>query len=326
MGRRWCSKGWIFCVVCEEANLGGLILGSDGYFALNDRRFVPVGVNYWPASCGVEMWVRWPEAEMQHDLDVVQRVGLNAVRFFLRWQDFEPRAGQYEPVMWRRLEQFLGWCRQRGLWAHPSLFVGWMSGGVFWPRWKGQRNLFADPQMVERAAAFARQAAIIIAPFHAGVLGIDQGNELCCLPDSAVAPSQAVMAWCRTINGAIRSVYPHALIISGNEQNQIVSDVGWRFGGQPGCDLYSMHGYPVPAWHSVGFDGMTDPLCQSLLPFYVQIARAFGAVMAQEFGTIITFGCEQQDAYLRAILPACWQAGANGFLWLMSAGESRSPG
>jgi hypothetical protein len=76
-----------------------------------------------------------------------------------------------------------------------------------------------------------------------------------------------------------------------------------------------MHGYPVPAWHSVGFDGMTDPLCQSLLPFYTQIARAYGPALVQEFGTIVTFGAAQQESYLRALLPACWQAGANGFLW-----------
>jgi hypothetical protein len=37
--------------------------------------------------------------------------------------------------------------------------------------------------------------------------------------------------------------------------------------------------------------------------------------MVQEFGTIVTFGVKQQDSYLRAILPACWRAGANGFLW-----------
>jgi hypothetical protein len=76
-----------------------------------------------------------------------------------------------------------------------------------------------------------------------------------------------------------------------------------------------MHGYPVGAWHSVPFDGLTDPLAHSLLPFYTQVARAFGPVMVQEFGTILTFGREQQDRYLRAVLPACWEAGGNGFLW-----------
>jgi hypothetical protein len=293
----------------------GLTIDPEGYFALDGKRFVPVGVNYWPGSCGVEMWPRWPAAEIQHDLDVLASLGLNSVRFFLRWQDFEPEAGQYDRAMFERLAQFLAWCAERDLYAQPSLFVGWMSGGIFWPRWKGAHNAFGDPFMVERGTAFARQAASVIAPFHQHLLGIDQGNELCCLPDSRAASPQAVVGWCQAINEAIRSAYPHSLIVSGNEQNQIVDDSGWRFGAQPGTDYYSMHGYPVPTWHTVGFDGMTDPLCQSLLPFYTQVARAFGPVMVQEFGTIVTFGAQQQDSYLRAVLPACWEAGANGFLW-----------
>jgi len=293
----------------------GLALDEQGYFSYLGDRFVPVGVNYWPSSCGVEMWVRWPAEEIRHDLDVIKSLGLNSVRFFLRWQDFEPRPGEYDAHMFDRLAQFLTWCGERGLWAQPSLFVGWMSGGTFWPDWKGNRNLFAEEWMVRRSADFARQAAAVLAPFHSRLLGIDQGNELCCLAESMAAPPNRVMAWCAAINQAIRDVYPHALIISGNEQNQIVNDTGWRFDAQPGTDLYSMHGYPVPAWHSVAFDGMTDSLCQSLLPFYTQIARAFGPVMVQEFGTIVTFGQRQQDEYLRAVLPACWEAGANGFLW-----------
>jgi hypothetical protein len=292
-----------------------LTLDAEGYYVQDGQRLIPVGVNYWPASCGVEMWQDWPSVEIQHDLDVLVDLGLNAVRFFLRWQDFEPQPGTRETMMYVRLAHFLGWCAERGLYAQPSLFVGWMSGGTFWPEWKAGRNLFADPFMVERSVAFARNATQVIAAFDGHLLGIDQGNEICCLSDSSAAPPQAVIAWCQQINDAIRSVYPQTLIVSGNEQNQVLNDTGWRFGQQPGTDLYSMHGYPVPAWHSVGFDGMTDPLCQSLLPVYVQVARAFGPVLVQEFGTIVTFGAEQQENYLRALLPACWQAGANGFLW-----------
>ncbi len=292
-----------------------LCLNSAGYFCRDGERLIPVGVNYWPASCGVEMWQRWPEEEIQHDLDVVVGLGLNSVRFFLRWQDFEPDPGAYDEAALARLEQFLSWCRDRGLLAQPSLFVGWMSGGTFWPRWKGERNAFADPDMVERAASYAGRIAEVVAPYDACLLGLDQGNELCCLTDSREAPPDAVVAWCRQVNEAIRGAYPGCVIISGNEQNQIVSDTGWRLGNQPGTDLYSMHAYPVPTWHSVPFDGMTDPLCQSLLPLYTKIARAFGPVMVQEFGTIATFGRRQQDSYLRAMLPAAWEAGANGFLW-----------
>lgn len=299
----------------KDRGMVELTLDAQGYFARAGERFVPVGVNYWPGSSGVEMWQRWPAQEMQADLDLIRSLELNCIRFFLRWQDFEPQPGQYDEVMFERLSQFLTWCQERAIYAQPSLFVGWMSGGEFWPEWRQGRNVFADQMMVEHGIAFARRAAQVIAPYHAGLLGIDLGNELCCLPDSAQAPPAAVIGWCGSVNQAIRSVYPNALLVSGNEQNQVDNDTGWRLGAQPGTDYYSMHGYPVPAWHSVGFDGMTDPFTQSLLPTYTRVARAFGPVLLQEFGTIATFGERQQDAYLRGMLPDAWEAGANGFLW-----------
>jgi endo-1,4-beta-mannosidase len=291
-----------------------LSIDSRGYFQRNGQRFVPVGVNYWPGSTGVEMWAQWPEAEMQHDLDVIRALGLNCIRFFLRWQDFEPQPGRYDTRMFARLAQFLAWCREREIYAQPSLFVGWMSGGTFWPSWKNGRNLFADAEMIARSTAFAREAARIIAPFHEGLLGIDQGNEIDCLADSRAARPAEVISWCGAINDAVRSVYPQALMVSGTDQAPVVSDSGWRLGQQPGVSYYSMHAYPAPPWHNVAFDGMTDPLCATLLPYYVRVARTFGPVLAQEFGTIVTFGVEQGERYLRAMLPACWEAGQRLFV------------
>lgn len=289
-------------------------LDAQGYFTRWGKRYVPVGVNYWPASCGVEMWRTWPAEEIQRDLDLVRELGFDCVRFFLRWEDFEPRAAVYHAASFRRLAQLLGWCRDRGLTTQPTLMVGWMSGGIFWPEWKDDRNLFTDPRMVRRATAFAAKAAGVCAKFADSVLLIDQGNEICCLPDCQAAPPAAIERWCGQMSAAIRRGFPGVLVISGNEQNQIVADTGWRFQAQPGCDLYSMHAYPHSGWHSLPFDGMTDPLGQSLLPFYVKCSRAFGPTMVQEFGTIFTAG-QCCDDYLRAILPACWDAGANGFLW-----------
>lgn len=289
-------------------------LAPDGDFRRNGERYIPIGVNYWPASCGVEMWQEWPADEIRRDLDLLAELGLDCIRFFLRWQDFEPVAGVYDQKQFERLRQFVGWCGERGIAAHPSLFVGFMSGGVFWPQWKGNRNLFSDPEIVARAEAFASAAANALKDQQKHILAVDQGNEICCLGESSAASPANVAEWCRRISAAIHLQLPGITVISGNEQNQIVNDTGWRFGAQAGCDLYSMHSYPVPSWHNIGFAGMNDPLCQELLPFFVRCARAFGPVFVQEFGTIATFGAAQQDAYLRAILPACRQAGANGFL------------
>ena len=290
-------------------------LTKDGYFSRDRSRFIPVGVNYWPGSSGVEMWVRWSPDEIKHDLDVIAGLGLNAIRFFLRWPDFEPEPGQYDPVNFKHLGEMLAWCQARGLAAQPSLFVGFMSGGFFWPKWRHERNIYADQEMLQCAAGFARHAAGLIAPYHASLLGIDLGNELTVPSDSAAAHPSQVVNWCRTVTAAIRSAYPQAMVVSGTDHSTVINDTGWRLGEMPGTDYYSMHAYPVPAWHNIGFDGMTDPFCQTLLPSFVSLAHAYGPTFLQEFGTIVTFGAAQQEAYLRAILPACWQAGANGFLW-----------
>ncbi len=290
-------------------------LDNSGYFTRGGARFIPVGVNYWPGSCGVEMWQAWPEAEIQRDLDVVRRLGLNAIRFFLRWIDFQPQPDSVVPAMLERLGKFLAWCAQRDIAAHPSLFVGFMSGGVFWPSWHAGRNPFTHDTVIDHTCRFVQAATQVIAEHRSNVLAIDLGNELCCLPESWAASPRQIANWCRKICGVIRNVWPSALIVSGNEQAQVLRDTPWQLGNQPDCDFYSMHGYPVPGWHTVGFDGMTDPFCQGLLPFYTQIARAFGPVMLQEFGTIATHGPEQQRSYLTSMLRGAWEAGANGFLY-----------
>lgn len=288
---------------------------AQGYFQRDGERFVPMGVNYWPASCGVEMWQAWPEREISQDLSLVRRLRLNTVRFFLRWQDFEPAAGRYAGAMFRRLDQMLQWCAAEGIAAQPSLFVGWMSGGIFYPNWVTPGEMFRDRTLRQRAVAFAAQAAAVCSRHADTVLAVDQGNELCCLPDSARAMPAEVAAWCGEVSQAIRRAFPSAVIISGNDQGQICADNGWRLGAQPGCDCHSMHGYPYSGWHSVRFDGMTDPLAQSLLPFYLKCARAFGPVMLQEFGTLATADAPACSRYLRGMLPNAAAAGANGFLW-----------
>lgn len=287
---------------------------GDGYFARGNERIIPYGVNYWPSSCGVEMWQVWPEQEILHDLDTMKSIGLNCIRFFIRWEDFEPTLEEYDAAMFKKLSLLMTWCGERELLMQPTLFVGWMSGGIFWPEWKKKSNLFSDRLMRERSFSLARQSSKVIARHREWVLAIDLGNEICCLPDCLEAPPEDVESWCSKVTQSIRFAFPDVLIISGNEQAQVTKDTGWRFDRQEGCDLYSMHTYPNSDWHPLRFDGMKDPLGQSLFPFYVKCARVFGPVIAQEFGTIFTSSlcCSE---YLDEILPACWEAGANGFLW-----------
>jgi hypothetical protein len=292
----------------------GMTVGTDGYFQRDGKRFFPVGVNYWPASSGVEMWQAWSESEIKHDLDVVRDLGLNCVRFFVRWPDFEPEFGRYDERMFERLGHLVGWCAERGILAHPALITGFMSGGFFWPKGKGSRNLYTDPLLVERSAALCRRAAAVLAPYHSDLFALDLGNELSCV-DAWSAPPDAIESWCRTVTTAIREAYPEALIVSGTDSAPVFSDNGWRMDRQPGTNFLSVHTYPVPGWNPVPFDGMTDPFCQALLPFNTLVARAFGPVMVHEFSTILINGRPECESYLNTVLPACLANGANGFLW-----------
>jgi hypothetical protein len=290
-------------------------LGTDGYFYRDGVRFVPFGANYWPASCGVRMWREWPADEIQADLDTLGNLGFNCLRFFLLWPDLEPRAGDFDHTALERLRAFMNWCADRDLAVIPTLFVGFMSGGHFFPEGK-HGNLFSNEGMLERCVDFTRRVCAVMKPYAAQVLALDHGNELSAVPDSAQASPAALATWSQAISDAGRQMLGDVVVMSGQDQNQVASELGgWRFDNQPGCTCFSMHGYPVSNWWPVSADGLGDPLTRALLPLAVAIARAHGPVMLQEFGTIASACPDTQRGYLEQVLPACWRAGANGFLW-----------
>lgn len=292
-----------------------LRLDADGYFIRGTQRIVPVGVNYWPASTGVDMWARWNPDEIQHDIDLVASLGLNCIRFFLRWQDFEPEPGLYNPEAFKHLDQFMGWIVQRHLLVQPSLFVGSMSGGVFWPAWKQNRNLFTDPFMLERSQSFARRVAQALAPFQEHLAGFDYGNEMEGLPDSKSLTLAELRTWTHAVKTAVLAEIPRALFVPGTSPGPLVGETAWRYDNDLGADFLSVHPYPIPYWQGLRFDGLRDPFAQAFFPYAIKAARINGPVMVQEFATLITGAAAPQDAYLRSVLPAGWNAGANGFLW-----------
>ncbi|HAT09649.1 MAG TPA: beta-mannanase [Planctomycetes bacterium] len=291
------------------------ILDLHGGFRRKGASFVPMGANYWPGSCGVEMLQAWPSDEIRRDLDLAAALGLNTIRYFARWDHLEPRLGSLDQRMVGRIAEFAGWCGERGLLAHPCLFVGFMSGGHFWPQGMAGRNPFSDPFLIERGAALVQAVAEHLRPHADHLLALDLGNEPSAIDAAASAGPVATAAWCSRMVATAKAALPGLLVCVGNDQNQVVGDRGWPFTAQADCDFLSMHGYPVPGWHPIPFDGMADPLAGDLLPAYTACARAFGPVLVQEFGTIIGNGPERMRVWLERTLDGCRAAGANGFLW-----------
>jgi hypothetical protein len=69
------------------ASASGVALSESGFFLRNGSHFYPIGVNYWPASTGCNLWNAdtFPSAEIQHDLDVLAASPFNSMRIFLEW-------------------------------------------------------------------------------------------------------------------------------------------------------------------------------------------------------------------------------------------------
>ena len=55
---------------------------KDGAFA--------IGCNYWASNAGIYMWRRWDAACVKDDLQALKALGMNALRVFPLWPDFQP--------------------------------------------------------------------------------------------------------------------------------------------------------------------------------------------------------------------------------------------
>ncbi|MFA7635793.1 MAG: cellulase family glycosylhydrolase, partial [Bacillota bacterium] len=73
------------------------------------------GVNYWPRNKGLAMWRDFDIQEITSDMETIAGLGMNSVRVFLRWSDFQPAPNQIDEAMMDRFEQVLDAARKAGI-------------------------------------------------------------------------------------------------------------------------------------------------------------------------------------------------------------------
>jgi endo-1,4-beta-mannosidase len=99
-----------------------------------------VGINYWPRRSAMHMWQRFDIGEIRDDMLRIADLGLDTVRFFLRWADFQPEPGRMDRRMLERLQTVMEAIGAAGLRAMPTLFCGHMSGVNWLPAWTLDRT------------------------------------------------------------------------------------------------------------------------------------------------------------------------------------------
>ena len=245
-------------------------------------------------------WSQFDQAEVAADFARIAAAGLDSVRVFLTWEDFQPAPNEVDPEMLERLVAVADLAGGLGLALVPTLFTGHMSGVNWMPAWAlggsdgddrfpvvsrgkvakgGLLNWYGDASVVDAQALLAEQAAAALAG-HDALWAWDLGNENsnCVIPPTRAA----ARAWLARLRSAIHGADEAALVTVGLHMEDLEEDrrLGPREVSES-CDFLSMHGYPIYARWA---DGPTD---EQLLPFLARMTRWFGEgqeVLFSEFG------------------------------------------
>ena len=259
-----------------------------------------LGVNYWPARTAMSWWSEFDRTEVATDFARIASCGLDSVRVFLTWEDFQPAPYHVDQRMLGRLVEVADLAGESGLALIPTLFTGHMSGVNWIPVWalggqdgddrfrviaggrvanNGLRNWFTDPVVYDGQAVLAVETVAALRG-HEAVWAWDLGNENsnCVIPTTTASAEE----WLARSAAAIRGADDRALVTIGLHMEDLEEDR--RLGPSEAagsCDFLSMHGYPIYASWAEG------PLDEQLLPFLARMTRWLGGgkdVLFSEFG------------------------------------------
>ena len=303
------------------------------------ERFL-LGVNYWPRKSAMSMWSRFDIGEIDEDFARIAELGLDVVRFFLRWDVFQPAADTMSRLALDRFEAVLDRAAAHGLGTMPTLFCGHMSGVNWLPAWtldpatpSGRFRTFASGAespfgigdfytgpLLDAQRTFARAVAER-ARDHTALYAWDLGNEFSNLREPRT-PRDAEH-WSAAL--------AHDLFESSN-----VSTTGGLHGEDLTFDrnirpssiaepwpFATMHGYSV---YSDFARDRTDP---EVVPFLAELAAACAhkRVLFSEFGNPTcpagarasgAFACLSEDEmsdYAHRVLDRLQHRGALGAFW-----------
>lgn len=271
-----------------------------------------LGVNYWPAEHGVHWWAEFSPAVVERDLALIQAMGLNCLRLFLRWQDFQPAPERVSEEALAAFDQVVALARRRGLRLIPTLFTGHMSGENWDVSWRQGRCPYTDPALLRAQLALVRCLGRRYGEEEA-IAAWDLANEhdnYAPLPDA-----DAAWLWTHLLTREFR-LFARQAVLLGTHVTSFTERRTFRF-----PDLGQLHAvlcvHPYPIYSEL-CPGRPDLPPSTLFPsFCLKLARGLGGkpVLLEEFGLTTTMvGEEEAAAYYRTVLFSTLAAGARGAL------------
>jgi hypothetical protein len=309
-----------------------------------------VGCNYWASHAGTRMWANWRPEVVAVDLQRLAANGIQVMRVFPLWPDFQPivqlrggagalreirmagdiplpdtpagRAGVSE-VMLERFAHFADLCQQHNIQLIVGLLTGWMSGRLFVPPALEHRNVLTDPVCLMWEMRFV-DCFVRRFKDHPAIYAWDLGNECNCM--APVENHAAAYAWSAAIANAIRAADPSRPVVSGMHSLTPGGSNPWLIQDQAETtDILTTH--PYPYWTPYV---RSDPL-NTIRPLLHATAetRMYADIggkpcMAEEIGTMgpMISSEEAAAAFTRTNLFSLWAHDCRSFIWWCNSDQT----
>ncbi|MEW5872146.1 MAG: glycoside hydrolase family 2 TIM barrel-domain containing protein [Chloroflexota bacterium] len=261
-----------------------------------------LGVNYWPRRKAMYWWSDFDPGEVAEEFALIRELGLDLVRIFLLWEDWQPQSDSVSIAALHALEQTCDIAAGLGLSLDVTFFTGHMSGPSWAPPWMlhpgepmlpgvrqvvsagqvvdcGYANPYTDPTVL-RAERLLLHSVVSTFKDHPAIGIWNLGNE----PDLFAWPPSAAHghAWVREMATIVRDLDPHHPVTCGLHMPDLLGDFGLRIHDVfAEVDLPVMHGYPMYA------EGWArGPLDPDFVPFLCALTSALCGrpTLMEEFG------------------------------------------
>lgn len=268
-----------------------------------------LGVNYWPRKKAMYWWGNFDAGEVREEFATIKEIGMEVVRLFLLWDDFQPEPTSVAKDKLAHLVTVADIAAANGLGIDLTFFTGHMSGPNWSPRWllggnlppaahqhwlrdvvsegkktdKGYRNMFHD-EIALNAERLLLKTVVKVLKDHPGIWMWNLGNE----PDLFAWPnsSEEGAAWVQEMVALIKEIDPNRPVTIGLHGDGLHRDNGLRIDKvYAHTDVAVMHSYPMyTPW-------ARKPLDPDFVPFTCAVTAALCGkpVLMEEFG-----GCTAQ--------------------------------
>ncbi len=256
-------------------------------------------------------WNNFDAGEVREEFSVIRELGLQVVRLFLLWDDFQPDPNSVSKEALDHLVTVADIAAENKLSLNVTFFTGHMSGPNWAPRWLlgGMEHPYKDPfqgflrdivsegkptplgyynmfhyDAALKAERLLLQTVVGMLKDHPAIWMWNLGNE----PDLFAWPltSDEGAAWAKQMVDLIKSIDPKHPVTIGLHSAELHIDTGLRIDKvYKHTDVAVMHSYPMyTPWSR-------SPLDPDFVPFTCAVTAALAGkpVLMEEFG-----GCTAQ--------------------------------